>query len=153
MSLLQSNLQTAVQNGDSGQAQAMLNAIADGTLTVTDPTAGQSITAWNPDAASNTSSTSTETTGNTATTVPTQDWNDFLNAHLTRGSDAAFVKNGDGSYTDKVTGEESYFGQVGNQFYYLSWPAASSGSADSSASGSTASSTGTTSSSSTNTGA
>ncbi|WP_188079901.1 hypothetical protein [Neorhizobium sp. P12A] len=153
MSLLQSNLQTAVQNGDSGQAQAMLNAIANGTLTVTDPTAGQSITAWNPDNSDNTGSTSTDTTGNDATTVPTQDWNDFLNAHLTRGSDAAFVKNSDGSYTDKVTGEESYFGQVGNQFYYLSWPAASAGSADSSASGSTASSTGTTSSSSTNTGA
>jgi hypothetical protein len=147
MSLLQSNLQTAVKNGDNGQAQAMLDAISNGTLTVTDPTAGQSITAWNPD-----SSDGQDTTSNKATTVPTQDWNDFLNAHLTRGSDATFVKNSDGSYTDKVTGQESYFGQVGNQFYYISWPSAS-GAAASSGSGSPASGTDTTSSSSTDTGA
>jgi hypothetical protein len=138
MSLLKSNLQTAVKDGDTGQAQAMLDALSAGTLTVTDPTAGQSITAWDPsDKAS---------TAQTATSVSEEDWNDFLKAHLARGSDGSLTHNSDGSYTDKVTGNEAYFGQVGNQYYYITWPSASSTTSGTS-------STGTTSTSSTNTGA
>lgn len=129
MSLLKNNLQTAVSDGDTGQAKAMLAALANGTLTVTDPTSGQSIAAWDP-----TSKDETGTTSKDATTIATSDWNDFLNAHLTRGTDGTFAKNSDGSYLDKVTGDEAYFGQVGNQFYYISWPSASSTSTTSTAS-------------------
>jgi hypothetical protein len=136
MSLLKSNLQTAASDGDTGQAKAMLAALANGTLTVSDPTSGQSITAWDPDSKDN-----QDTTSKDATTIDTSDWNDFLNAHLTRGTDGAFDKNSDGSYTDKVTGQESYFGQVGNQFYYISWPSASSASSASSSSDTTGSAT------------
>lgn len=138
MSLLKSNLQTAVNNGDTGQAQAMLDALSAGTLTVTDPTAGQSITAWDPSDSSD--------KAQTATSVDEDDWNDFLKAHLTRGADGSLTHNSDGSYTDKVTGDEAYFGQVGNQYYYITWPSAASAA-------SASSSTGTASTSSTDTGA
>jgi hypothetical protein len=153
MSMLKNNLEIAVKNGDSGQAQAMLDAIAKGTLTVSDPTAGQSVTAWDPDAKDE-----TDTTSKDPTKIDTQGWNDFLNAHLKRGSDGAFVKNSDGSYTDKVTGQEAYFGQVGNRFYYISWPAASAttssgAGAGSTSGGSAASVPATASTGSTNTGA
>ncbi|MDE1991537.1 MAG: hypothetical protein KGI75_03500 [Rhizobiaceae bacterium] len=124
MQLLKQNLQDAVKaEGTGGQSQAMLTALENGTLTVSDPTAGTSITAWDVDGTS-----AADKTGNTATTISTSDWNDFLKAHLTRGSDGTFVRNDDGSFVDKTTGNEAYFGQVGSQFYYISWPSASSSS-------------------------
>lgn len=124
MTLLKQNLQDAVKSeGTGGQAQAMLDALDQGTLTVSDPTNGASITAWDVDAASEQGAIS-----KTADTIPTSDWNSYLKAHLQRGSDATFVKNTDGSFVDKVTGNEAYFGQVGSQYYYITWPAASGGS-------------------------
>ncbi|MBB5575112.1 MULTISPECIES: hypothetical protein [Rhizobium] len=122
MSLLKQNLQDAVKSeGKGGQAQAMLDALDNGTLTVSDPTKGVSITAWDASADSEQG-----TTSKTGDTIPTSDWNDFLKAHLERGSDGTFVKNSDGSFIDKVTGNEAYFGQVGSQYYYITWPSASS---------------------------
>lgn len=123
MDLLKQNLQDAAKSeGKSGQAQAMLDALDNGTLTVSDPTKGISIKAWDADADS-----AQDTTGTTADTIPTADWNDFLKAHLERGADATFVKNSDGSFIDKTTGDEAYFGQVGSQYYYITWPSATSG--------------------------
>ncbi|MGY5807027.1 hypothetical protein ACXHXG_04880 [Rhizobium sp. LEGMi198b] len=131
MDLLKQNLQDAVKSeGKGGQAQAMLDALDNGTLTVSDPTKGVSIQAWDVDADSEQG-----TTSKTADTIPTTDWNDFLKAHLERGSDATFVKNADGSFVDKTTGNEAYFGQVGSQYYYITWPSASAAS-DTSASNS-----------------
>ncbi|MEF0940177.1 hypothetical protein [Rhizobium sp. BR 362] len=122
MDLLKQNLQDAVKSeGKGGQAQAMLDALDNGTLTVSDPTRGISIQAWDVDADSEQS-----TTIKTGDTIPTSDWNDFLKAHLTRGSDGTFVKNSDGSFVDKITGNEAYFGQVGSQYYYITWPSAAS---------------------------
>ncbi|MDL2399134.1 hypothetical protein [Rhizobium mayense] len=121
MDLLKQNLQDAVKSeGTGGQAQAMLDALDNGTLTVSDPTKGASIKAWDVNAASEQGMTS-----KTADTIPTSDWNDFLKAHLERGSDGTFVKNTDGSFVDKTTGSEAYFGQVGSQYYYITWPSAS----------------------------
>ena len=134
MDLLKQNLQDAVKSeGTGGQAQAMLDALDNGTLTVSDPTKGVSIQAWDVDADSEQG-----TTSKTGDTIPTSDWNDYLKAHLQRGSDGTFVKNPDGSFIDKTTGNEAYFGQVGSQFYYMTWPSASATS-DTSASSSDAS--------------
>jgi hypothetical protein len=134
MDLLKQNLQDAVKSeGTGGQAQAMLDALDNGTLTVSDPTNGVSIKAWDVDAASEQG-----TTSKTGDTIPTSDWNDFLKAHLERGSNGTFVKNLDGSFVDKTTGNEAYFGQVGSQFYYITWPSAPATS-DTSASSSDAS--------------
>ncbi|MDL2404998.1 hypothetical protein PY650_04860 [Rhizobium calliandrae] len=121
MDLLKQNLQDAVKNeGAGGQAQAMLDALDTGTLSVSDPTKGVSIKAWDVNAASEQG-----TTSKAADSIPTRDWNDFLKAHLERGSDGTFVKNPDGSFIDKTTGSEAYFGQVGSQYYYITWPSAS----------------------------
>jgi hypothetical protein len=131
MALLKQNLTaTAKKNDDGGQAQAMLDALNNGTLTVNDPINGVSITAWDPSAAANTDTTDqatstsgTSSTGNTGTTIPTTDWNDYLKTHLERGSNGTFTRASDGSFIDKTTGKEAYFGQVGSQFYYLTWSA------------------------------
>jgi hypothetical protein len=148
MSLLKNNLETDASDGGSAQAKAMLAALTNGTLTISDPTSGQSIAGWDPDSTDNQSTTSKD-----ATTIDTSDWNDFLNAHLTRGTDGAFTKSSDGSYIDKTSGNEAYFGQVGSQFYYITWPSASSASSSaSSGTASTSSSQGTTQTGSTGSG-
>jgi hypothetical protein len=126
MTLLKQNL-TATAAGTSNtakQAQAMLDALNAGTLTVTDPTNGVSITAWDPSKADSSDSSKT-TTGNTPTSIPTTDWNDYLKAHLSRNSDSTLTRTADNSFVDKTTGNEAYFGQVGTEFYYMSWTAAS----------------------------
>lgn len=46
-----------------------------------------------------------------------------LNAHLERGSDGAFVKQ-NGSYVDQTNDSNAYFGLIGQNYYYLSWPQA-----------------------------
>jgi hypothetical protein len=137
MTLLKQNLQDAVKaEGPNGQAQAMLDALDKGTLTISSPPDGTSVTAWDPDTAD-----SQDAADKQATTGDATDWNDFLKQHLQRGSDGTFAKNSDGSFTDKTTGDEAYFGQVGSQFYYITWPGAGSSSdasdANAPASGST----------------
>jgi hypothetical protein len=128
MALLKQNLTaTAKKNDDGGQAQAMLDALNDGTLTVNDPINGVSITAWDPSAANDSPDTATATAGKTGTTIPNTDWNDYLKTHLQRGSNGTFTRATDGSFIDKTTGNEAYFGQVGSQFYYLTWPAPGKG--------------------------
>ncbi len=126
MALLKQNL-TATASGSSDgakQAKAMLDALDAGTLTVSDPTNGVSIKAWDPTAKS-ASSTATDTpTPNKAETIPSSDWNDYLKAHLQRNADGTLSRAADNSFIDKTTGNDAYFGQVGTQFYYLSWTAA-----------------------------
>jgi hypothetical protein len=146
MALLKQNLTaTAKKNEDGGQAQAMLDALNNGTLTVNDPINGVSITAWDPSAASDTdttdqATTGTGSTGKTGTTIPTTDWNDYLKTHLQRGSNGTFTRASDGSFIDKTTGKEAYFGQVGSQFYYLTWSAPGKDGAGTAAGGTTAAS-------------
>ena len=130
MALLKQNLTaTAAGNSDGAkQAQAMLDALKAGTLTVSDPTKGVSISAWDPTSKTAASSTSTPeaTKASPAKTIPTSDWNDYLKAHLQRNGDGTLSRAADNSFIDKTTGQDAYFGQVGTQFYYMSWSQAGS---------------------------
>ncbi|MBB3658162.1 hypothetical protein FHX15_003404 [Rhizobium sp. BK650] len=117
MAMLKKQLEEAAkQEGADGTAHDMLAALENGTLTISDPIQGVSITAWdvdNPDEA--------DTDSKPGIDIDASGWNDFLNAHLKRGDDASFVKQGD-HYVDKADGSNAYFGQIGSDFYYLTWP-------------------------------
>ncbi|EJC81266.1 hypothetical protein Rleg4DRAFT_2941 [Rhizobium leguminosarum bv. trifolii WSM2297] len=119
MSMLKQQLQdAAAAEGESGKAHDMLAALAAGTLTVADPTQGVSITAWDvddPDEA--------DTESRAGKEIDVSGWSDYLDAHLERGADGAFVKQ-NGSYIDQTTDSNAFFGLIGSNYYYLSWPQA-----------------------------
>ena len=118
MALLKQNLTTAAESqGPGSQEAAMLEAFNNGTLQVTDPTNGVAITAWDV------ADEDQDLEGKSGQTIDTSDWNDFLKAHLERDNHAALVRADDGSFIEKNTGNHVYFGQVGSQYYYLTWPA------------------------------
>ncbi|WHO74243.1 hypothetical protein [Rhizobium sp. BT03] len=117
MSMLKQQLQdAAAAEGESGKAHDMLAALEAGKLTITDPTQGVSIAAWDvddPDEA--------DTESKAGKQVDVSGWSDFLDAHLERGADGAFVKE-NGSYVDQTTDSNAFFGLIGSDYYYLSWP-------------------------------
>lgn len=119
MSMLKQQLQdAAAAEGESGKAHDMLAALEAGTLTISDPTQGVSITAWDvddPDEA--------DTESKAGKAIEVSGWSDFLNAHLERGSDGTFVKE-NGSYVDQTNDGNAFFGLIGSNYYYLSWPQA-----------------------------
>ncbi|EJZ18332.1 hypothetical protein NE852_18730 [Rhizobium sp. Pop5] len=119
MSMLKQQLQdAAAAEGESGKAHDMLAALKAGTLTISDPTQGVSIAAWDvddPDEA--------DTKSKAGKAIDVSGWSDFLKAHLERGSDGAFVKK-NGSYVDQTNDSNAFFGQIGSNYYYLSWPQA-----------------------------
>ncbi|OHV19953.1 hypothetical protein EOS93_12475 [Rhizobium sp. RMa-01] len=119
MSMLKQQLQdAAAAEGESGKAHDMLAALEAGTLTITDPTQGVSIAAWDvddPDEA--------DTESKAGKQVDVSGWSDFLDAHLERGADGAFVKE-NGSYVDQTNDSNAFFGLIGSDYYYLSWPQA-----------------------------
>lgn len=116
MKALQEKLDALKANPDSkAMAEAMQKALDAGTLTVTDAVAGDQITAWDITDGTQTS------TG--VTSVDTSDWTQFLKDRLTRDESGKFVRNADGSYIEKATGNSSYFGMVGEAYYYISWAA------------------------------
>lgn len=119
MSMLKQQLQeAAAAEGESGKAHDMLTALEAGTLTISDPTQGVSIAAWDvddPDEA--------DTESKAGTAIDVSGWSDFLDTHLERGSDGAFVKEG-GSYVDQTNDSNAFFGLIGSNYYYLSWPQA-----------------------------
>lgn len=119
MSMLKKQLQdAAAAEGESGKADDMLAALEAGTLTISDPTQGVSIAAWdvdNPDEA--------HTDSKTGKAIDVSGWSDFLDAHLERGADGTFVKK-NGSYVDQTNDSNAYFGLIGSNYYYLSWPQA-----------------------------
>lgn len=125
MALLKQDLTTTAEGSGDGakQAQAMLTALAAGTLTVSDPINGVSITAWDPSSSDSSTGSDSSASSHMATSIATSGWNDYLKEHLERNSDATFTRTADNSFVDKSTGNEAYFGQVGSQYYYLSWPA------------------------------
>lgn len=120
MSMLKQQLQdAAAAEGESGKAHDMLAALEAGTLTISDPTQGVSIAAWDvddPDEA--------DTESKTGTDIDVSGWSDFLDAHLERGTDGTFVKE-NGSYVDQTNDSNAFFGLIGSDYYYLSWPQAS----------------------------
>ncbi|ANL35762.1 MULTISPECIES: hypothetical protein [Rhizobium] len=119
MAMLKQQLQeAAAAEGESGKAHNMLAALEAGTLTISDPTQGVSVAAWDvddPDEA--------DTESKAGKAIDVSGWSDFLNAHLERGSDGAFVKE-NGSYIDQTTDSNAFFGLIGSNYYYLSWPQA-----------------------------
>ncbi|AGS23364.1 hypothetical protein [Rhizobium etli] len=119
MSILKRQLQeAATAEGESGKAHDMLAALEAGTLTISDPTQGVSIPAWDvddPDEA--------DTESKAGEAINVSGWSDFLDAHLERGSDGAFVKE-NGSYVDQTNNSNAFFGLIGSNYYYLSWPQA-----------------------------
>jgi len=117
MALLKQNLTAAAKaKAGNGQEAAMLEAFNNGTLQVTDPTNGVTITAWDV------ADEDQDLEGKPGQTIETSDWNDFLRSHLERDNHGALVKADDGSFVEKNTGNHVYFGQVGSQYYYLTWP-------------------------------
>ncbi|SCB59479.1 hypothetical protein GA0061105_107166 [Rhizobium aethiopicum] len=118
MSMLKKQLQeAAAAEGESGKAHDMLAAFEAGTLTISDPTQGVSVAAWDVD---DPDEADTEKTGKA---IDVSGWSDFLDAHLERGSDGAFVKE-NGSYVDQTNDSHAFFGLIGSNYYYLSWPQA-----------------------------
>ncbi|OWO92730.1 hypothetical protein B5E41_21890 [Rhizobium esperanzae] len=119
MSMLKQQLQeAAAAEGESGKALDMLAALEAGTLTISDPTQGVSIPAWDvddPDEA--------DTESKAGEAIDISGWSDFLDAHLERGSDGAFVKE-NGNYVDQTNDSNAFFGLIGSNYYYLSWPQA-----------------------------
>ncbi|WP_434711447.1 hypothetical protein NMA58_17275 [Rhizobium sp. YTUHZ045] len=119
MSMLKQQLQeAAAAEGESGKAHDMLAALEAGTLTISDPTQGVSVPAWDiddPDEA--------DTESKAGEAINVSGWSDFLDAHLERGSDGAFVKE-NGSYVDQTNDSHAFFGLIGSNYYYLSWPQA-----------------------------
>ncbi|MFC5757902.1 hypothetical protein [Rhizobium sp. GCM10022189] len=94
-------------------AREMLRALKDGTLSVTNPTTGETVTAYDP--ASTKSVPKTEKGDAKA-------WNMFLDEHLKRDADGNFAKSADGSYIDAKTGRNAYFDKINGSYYYFTWP-------------------------------
>jgi hypothetical protein len=109
------------------RSQDMLKALGDGTLTVTDPVNGKSVGAWDPDVKGS--------QREKAQTTTKSNWSAFLDAHLKRGNDGAFVRSADGNYIDKVTGKNALFTELDGHYYYMTWPAAAKDGASSTAAG------------------
>ncbi|KJF71021.1 hypothetical protein RP75_23200 [Agrobacterium arsenijevicii] len=97
------------------RSQSMMSALERGRLQVSDPTQGKSINAWDPSQKNAKSTTATE--------IAKTNWADFLNSQLKRTEDGALSKDGSGSYVDKTTGNNAYFGRVAGKYYYVTWPA------------------------------
>lgn len=95
----------------SMMAQSMQDAFSAGRLTVTDASAGTTVT-FGSDAA-------TDEVAN----VATAEWSAFLKDTLLRDSHGLYVRNGDSSHVDKASGASAYFGLIGDNHYYLTWTA------------------------------
>jgi hypothetical protein len=124
-------------------AEGMQAALEAGTLVVTDVVAGEQITgrdlspkkddtdkavSTNENASKAASPEEGAVSDNTApsedvTTVETADWSTYLREHLKRDPYGKYVRNDDSSHIDKVSGANSYFGMIGETYYYLSWTA------------------------------
>lgn len=116
MKALQEKLSALKASPDTkAMAEAMQKALDAGTLKLTDAVAGDQITAWDI--------TDGKQTSTGVTSVDKSDWTQFLKDRLTRDDSGKFVRNADGSYIEKATGASSYFGMVGEAYYYISWPA------------------------------
>jgi len=99
-------------------ADAMLQALDAGALTVTNAVTGEQILAWD--------ASDTEAGPQEKTATDKADWSTFLKQHAERDSEGRYVRNEDSSLKEK-TGASAYFGMIGDTYYYLSWtvPAAS----------------------------
>lgn len=125
MKALQQKIEGLAASGDTKvMAEAMLAALSDGRLTVTDAEAGERIVGRDvtakADAAGTASTADTPETSEIAS-VTISDWSTYLRDHLLRDPYGKYVRNDDSSHRDKLTGASSYFGMIGETYYYLSW--------------------------------
>jgi hypothetical protein len=93
--------------------QAMLQALKDGSLTVTNPATGETTTAYDPTDAKNASKPDKG---------EAKAWNKFLDEHLKRDAKGGFAKSPDGSYIDAKTGQNAYFDKIDGNYVYFKWP-------------------------------
>ena len=105
--------------GSGNLGADMLEALADGSLTVTDAEIGVTITAW--DVSDPEERLTRRKPGDT---FARESWTSFLRTHLKRGSDATFEQTETGAYIDVANGGNAYFGRVGDHNVYLNWPSA-----------------------------
>ncbi|MCJ8517344.1 hypothetical protein ABID21_000092 [Pseudorhizobium tarimense] len=92
-------------------ADAMLAALAAGTLVVTDAAAGETVTAWDP--------TKKDATVTDKTSAPQADWSTFLQDHLARDGNGVYQRHADSSHKDRLTGSSACFGMIGDTYYHL----------------------------------
>ena len=100
--------------GKAEQAGAMLKALDEGKLTVSDAAEGKTIQLSDPDKA--------KTDKPKATDLTSKDWGSFLRDHLARENGGQFTRNKDGSYVDRQSGQHAFYGSLGDKSYYLTWP-------------------------------
>ncbi|MGZ9722188.1 hypothetical protein [Rhizobium miluonense] len=116
MKSLTAKLKASVNDPVSGpQAKAMLAALKNGTLSVSDPTKGVTIKAWNPDDKASKAAKPEK--------IATDNWNEFLKDHLKRSDKGSLIRTSDGSYIDKPTARNAFFGSLNGKYYYVTWPA------------------------------
>lgn len=101
------------------RARSMMDAMARGSLKVSDPTQGTTISAWDP--------TQKTPKATTASAIAKTDWVNFLNAQLQRHDNGSLAKDANGSYVEKTTGANAYFGRVAGKYYYVTWPSETKG--------------------------
>lgn len=97
------------------RARAMMDALERGRLKISDPTQGKSVSAWDP--------SQKNAKPSVATDIAKTNWVDFLNTQLKRNENGTLSRDGNGSYVDKATGGNAYFGRVAGKYYYVTWPA------------------------------
>ncbi len=115
MTALKKTIVNDDENAQSAaKSKAILAALKDGTLAVVDPFKGEKVNAWDP--------TSKDATAGKTEKVTKATWSAFLNEHLKKDSNGAFLKLKDGAYVDAKTGENAYFTKVNGRDYYLTWP-------------------------------
>jgi hypothetical protein len=49
-------------------------------------------------------------------------WRDFLEDHVARDENGNYARTASGAYLDKATGQSADMGQIGGNFYYMTWP-------------------------------
>lgn len=120
MKALNARLKASSSDPVSGQqAKSMLNALKSGNLSVFDPTRGVAIDAWNPD--------DKNSKAGKPEAIAKDGWNEFLKEHLKRDGKGILIRTSDGSYLDKATGQNAFFGTVNGKYYYATWPTATAG--------------------------
>ncbi len=125
MKALQQKIDALAASPDTkAMADTMQAALEAGTLTVTDVVAGSRIVgrdlAEKKDASGKDAASKGDQTGGIET-IETSDWSAFLKEHLQRDPYGKYVRNDDTSHKDKISGASSYFGMIGDTYYYISW--------------------------------
>ncbi|WJH39511.1 hypothetical protein N7E02_22310 [Aliirhizobium terrae] len=138
MKALQQKIDALATSPDTkAMAEAMQAALEAGTLIVTDVVAGEQISGRDvsdkkdstdktassdrPSFADKTTAAEETETSQDITAVETSDWSAYLRDHLKRDPYGKYVRSDNGSHIDKVSGASSYFGMIGDTYYYLSW--------------------------------